>query len=131
MSRVHASLPAGAANYRVDLKARQHTAVGDEPPALGGADSGLRPFEFALAGLCSCTAITLRMYAERKQWVLGDVDVEARIREEDKAFFVDRTVRFGAALDAAQRERLAEICEKTPVTRLFKQGATVTTTLAD
>lgn len=131
MSRVHASLPAAAANYRVELKARQHAVVGDEPPALGGGDAGLRPFEFALAGLVSCTAITLRMYAERKQWTLGDVDVEARIREEDKAFFVERTVRFGAPLEPAQRERLAEICEKTPVTRLFKQGATVTTTLKD
>jgi putative redox protein len=131
MSRVHATLAAGAANYRVDLKARQHTAVGDEPPALGGGDTGLRPFEFALAGLCSCTAITLRMYAERKQWALGDVEVEARIREEDKAFFVERTVRFGAPLEPAQRERLAEICEKTPVTRLVKQGASLTTTLVD
>jgi putative redox protein len=128
-SRVRAALLRTSPDYTVQLHARQHDLTCDEPAALGGSDAGPRPFELALAGLVSCTAITLRMYAQRKQWDLGDVEVEARIRKDGDAFVIDRSVAVNGALSEEQRERLAEICEKTPVTLLLKQGAVIGTTL--
>ncbi|HEX6704292.1 MAG TPA: OsmC family protein [Albitalea sp.] len=128
-SRVRAALLHSSANYSVQLRARQHTMVGDEPAAVGGQDAGPRPFELALAGLVSCTAITLRMYAQRKQWQLGDIEVEARIRQDGEAYVIERSVVVGEAVSDEQRERLAQICEKTPVTLFIKRGATIATTV--
>ena len=128
-SRVRAALAHNSPDYTVQLQARQHTVVGDEPAAVGGQDAGPRPFELALAGLVSCTAITLRMYAQRKQWQLGNIEVEARIRQEGEAYVIDRTVVVGESVSEEQRERLAQICEKTPVTLFMKRGATVATTV--
>jgi putative redox protein len=128
-SRVRAALLQTSPDYTVQLHARQHAISADEPAAAGGSDAGPRPFELALAGLVSCTAITLRMYAQRKQWTLGDIEVEARIRKEGDAFVIDRSVVVNGTLSEEQRERLAEICEKTPVTLLLKQGAVIGTTL--
>jgi putative redox protein len=128
-SRVRAALLQTAPDYTVQLQARQHAIVSDEPAPMGGSDAGFRPFELALSGLASCTAITLRMYAARKGWQLGDVHVEARIAKEGDAFTIDRTVSLGGDLSDEQRTRLAEICEKTPVTLLIKRGATIATTL--
>jgi len=55
--------------------------------------------------------------------------VEARIRKEGDAFVIDRSVAVNGSVSEEQRERLAEICEKTPVTLLLKQGAVIGTTL--
>ena len=128
-SIVTAILDHDAPNYRVSLTARQHALLCDEAPDEGGADAGLRPFEFVLSGLASCTAITLRMYAQRKQWPLSDVKVEVRLHKKDDAFSVERHVTVTGELSAEQRVRLADICERTPVTLLIKQGARVDTTL--
>src|SRR6185436_18230352 len=103
--------------------------LGDEGPDEGGSDSGLRPFELVLSGLASCTAITLRMYAQRKQWPLADVKVEVRLHKKDDAFSVERHVTVTGELSVEQRGRLADICERTPVTMLIKQGARIDTTL--
>jgi len=126
-SRVHATLPQASPDYTVQLRARQHALAADEPMPAGGADAGFRPFELALAGLVSCTAITLRMYAARKGWVLGDVQVDAQIRQDGEAYAIDRTVTLSGALTDEQRQRLREICEKTPVTLFMKRGASVVT----
>src|ERR1700712_1160802 len=64
------------AGYRVDIKAGHHALIGDEPVTGGGGDAGPSPFGFVLAGLGSCTAITLRMYAERKAWKLTGLGVD-------------------------------------------------------
>lgn len=128
--QVDALLAASSPNYLVDLHAGRHAIKGDEPADNGGADAGPSPFELALSGLASCTAITLRMYAARKQWPIGDVRVGCSVRKEGEDFIITRTVRVGGPLDDEQRKRLAEICEKTPVTLLMKRAAQVRTTLA-
>ena len=62
--------------YGVRIDAGGHELRGDEPVDHGGADSGPAPFGLLLSGLGACTAITLRMYAERQGWPLAGVDVE-------------------------------------------------------
>jgi len=106
-----------------------HGLTADEPVHAGGADTGPAPYELLLSALGACTAITLRMYAERKGWELGDVRVELALHKSRGAGDrITRVVRFGAALTEAQRGRLAEIVEKTPVTLTIRQGAAIETT---
>ena len=113
--------------YAVETLARHHRVLADEPPSRGGADGAATPLELLASGLAACTAITLRMYAERKGWELGTVKVDCRAFEEDRGFRFERTIRIDAPLADEQRARLAEIAEKTPVTRIVKSGAPIRT----
>ena len=117
----------GRSGYTVDVAIRQHRLAADEPRSSGGADAGPTPYELVLAGLGACTAITLRMYAERKGWELGEVAVELRLFKDGDDAHIEREVRFSAALSDEQRARLAEIAEKPPVTKTIKAGAPIET----
>ena len=64
------------ARYTVKIKVGHHDLIGDEPASAGGGDAGPPPFGLVLAGLAACTAITLRMYAERKNWALTGLGLE-------------------------------------------------------
>jgi putative redox protein len=117
------------AKYRVETTARRHRVPADEGADRGGADSGPNPLELVATALASCTAITLRMYAERKGWELGVVRVDVRAFSEASGYRFHRSIRLGAPLGDAERARLGEIAEKTPVTRIVKAGAPVATDL--
>jgi putative redox protein len=116
--------------YRVELRAGPHRLVADEPAAGGGGDAGPSPFGLLLGGLAACTAMTLRMYAERKGWGLASIEVDVRYDVVDDAqASIDRTITLPADLTAEQRDRLAEIAERTPVTLAVRAGTPLTTTL--
>jgi putative redox protein len=92
--------------------------------------SGPAPFEFVLSGLAACTAATLRMYMQRKAWPGGRIKVDTELHvERDGGQFIRRTVSVEGPLDDSQRNRLAEICEKTPVTLFIKRGTRIDTTV--
>jgi uncharacterized OsmC-like protein len=74
----HARATIGTANYAVAITAGHHQLNADEGPALGGKDTGPAPFDILCSALGACTAITLRMYAERKAWPLRGVQVDVR-----------------------------------------------------
>lgn len=118
------------ARYMVEIKVGHHDLVGDEPASAGGGDAGPSPFGLVLSGLAACTAITLRMYAERKTWPLTGLSLELEYFREAGAFRIERVLHVEGALDAAQRARLADIAERTPVTLALKSGATINTRLA-
>jgi putative redox protein len=83
-----------------------------------------------LSALGACTSITLRMYAERKIWQLGQIHVVLRhVKQHDGTEHIERDVHFGVPLTDEQRARLADIVEKTPVTRTLKAGTTIQTRL--
>ena len=65
----------GPSGYRVEIEASGHTLVSDEPLEVGGSNAGATPYDLVLAALGACTAMTLRMYADRKQWPLEGVAV--------------------------------------------------------
>jgi putative redox protein len=125
----HATADIGTTNYTVSLVAGHHKLTADEGPAAGGRDAGAAPHELLCAALASCTAITLRMYAQRKEWALQAVHVDVRLKIEGKEHRITRRLRLEGTLDEAQRARLADIAERTPVTLTLKQGATITTLL--
>jgi putative redox protein len=121
---------AGAPRYVQKVQSGKHALLADEHAALGGADAGPGPFAYVLSGLGACTSITLRMYAERKGWDLGTVTVRLRFLREDSGIRIEREVTIGGALSDEHRARLAEICERTPVTLALRGGIPIKTTLA-
>jgi putative redox protein len=122
-----------AAGYRGELRAGRHRLVVDEGPEVGGNDEGPNPYQLLLAGLIHCTTATLRMYANRKGWDIGEVRVRARLlRTGDgatKVERIERTIRVGGDLSEEQKLRLAEIADRTPVTRTLLSSVTIDTTL--
>jgi len=118
-------------DYRGEIRAGRHRFVADEGPEVGGDDEGPSPYQLLLAALVQCTAATLRMYANRKGWVVGEVAVRAQLlRTGDgatKVERIERTVTLSGNLTDEQRRRLAEIADRTPVTRTLRAGLTIDT----
>jgi putative redox protein len=107
--------------------AGHHELNADEGMALGGKDVGPAPYELLCSALCACTAITLRMYAERKQWPLRGVDAHyTRSGDEER---IHRVLKFDGELDEHQQARLADIAERTPVTLTLKHALQIVTTV--
>jgi putative redox protein len=119
----------GTTNYAVAVTAGNHAWIADEPPRLGGKDAGPAPYDLLLGSLGACTAITLRMYVERKQWPVQSIDVDLRLVRDDGQERIERVVTVGGDLTAEQRTRIGEIAEKTPVTLTLKRGVTIATQL--
>lgn len=126
----HAKARIGTTNYAVSITAGHHQLNADESVKLGGKDTGPAPYELLCSALGACTAITLRMYAERKAWPLRGVQVDVRFEWQGKEGGIARVLSFEGELDNEQRARLADIAERTPVTLTLKQGVAITTTVA-
>jgi putative redox protein len=125
-----ASVTSDETPYGVRIESGGHMLRGDEPASHGGGDTGPAPFGLLLCGLGACTAITLRMYAERKQWPLTGADVELSYLAPDRSTrWIDRRIVLHGALDDDQRAKLAEIAEKTPVTKAVRAGTEIRTTV--
>jgi putative redox protein len=106
-----------------------HSLVIDEPVDSGGANEGPSPTRTLGAALAACTAITAEMYAERKGWDLGRLEVEVQIVYEDSTpSSFDVTLRCPGELDDEQMERLLRIAAKCPVHRLLSRETAVTVT---
>ena len=130
----HVVAAASAANeekpYGVRIVTGGHTLRGDEPVDHGGGDTGPTPFGLLLSGLGACTAITLRMYADRQQWPLTGVEVELTYVVQDRETrWIDRAITLHGPLGQDHLARLAEIAEKTPVTRAVRAGTEIRTKL--
>jgi putative redox protein len=125
----HAKATIGTTNYAVAITVGHHQLSADEGPALGGKDTGPAPFDILCSALAACTAITLRMYAERKAWPLRGVSVDVRFSGTGKESTIARVLSFDGDLNEEQRARLADIAERTPVTLTLKNGIAITTTV--
>src|ERR1700755_240273 len=106
----------GTIDYATSIvTGHHHQLTADEGPELGGKDAGPAPYDLLTAALGACTVITLRMYAERKQWPVTNVQADIQFtRSADKVESIDRVLHIEGA-DADQKKRMAEIAEKTPV----------------
>jgi putative redox protein len=126
------------AGFRTEVAAGAHTVVADEPASFGGTDHGPTPYDLLLAAIGSCTAMTVRMYARRKQWPLERVEVAMRTARSHGAdctecadrsplapLRLERRVTLEGPLDDAQRERLLWIADRCPVKQALGRGAEV------
>ena len=121
-ARLRGSLP-------VDIRAREFEWLGDEPEDKGGTDGSPTPYEQLLGSLASCTAITLRLYADYKGIELDGVDVEAEFARVPASppstarieQIITRVTLHGR-FDEAQRKRLAQIAERCPVHKTLRKG---------
>jgi putative redox protein len=112
--------------HAVDIEGG-HSLVLDEPAEKGGTDTGPRPTQLLAAGLAACTAITVEMYADRKGWDLGQVEVDVDFAyEKEVPVRFEVALRVGAELSEEQRERLLVIAAKCPVHRVLAAEAQIT-----
>lgn len=111
-----------------DVEVAEHRIRSDEEPQKGGEDTGATPHELLLAALGSCTAMTLKAYAERKGWPLADVKVTLNGENGEGAYIISRQIALAGDLDAEQRQRLLEIADKCPIHRTLKGGIAINTT---
>ncbi|RMH83335.1 MAG: OsmC family protein [Calditrichaeota bacterium] len=133
----------GKEGYYTEVMANGHPLVADEPVDYGGTNLGPSPYELLAAALGTCTAMTLRMYADRKQWPLEEVTVRVthrKIHAEEcgdcettmgKLDVLDREVELSGALTPQQRQRLLEIANKCPVHRTLHSEIVVNTRLRE
>jgi putative redox protein len=128
MSRVSlATIVSTDTNYLHHIEAGHFTLAADEPIKLGGQGAGPAPFDYYLASLAACTAITLRMYAQHKGWELGQFRAELELtRDDDGRMHVHRVLRSDQSLTDEQWQRLLEIVANTPVTKAMREGAEIT-----
>ena len=105
----------GGGRFGQDVEVGGHRFRSDEPAEIGGDDTGASPHELLLAALGSCTAMTLKVYADRKGWPLRDVRVSLHGDHTGNGYTITRQLTIDGDLDAEQRQRLIEIAEKCPV----------------
>lgn len=115
----------GGFAHEIDIEGG-HTIVVDEPHDSGGTDTGPSPGRLLAASLASCTAVTMEIYAERKGWEIGavEVDVDATYDGHVPTAF-EVTVRLPAGLGEEQRQRLLTVASKCPVHRVLTGEVTV------
>ncbi|MEM8965189.1 MAG: bifunctional alpha/beta hydrolase/OsmC family protein [Bacteroidota bacterium] len=129
--------------YTTEIMVGQHSLTADEPESVGGLDLGPSPYDLLAGSLGACTGMTLRMYANHKQWPLEEVVVHLKhqkIYDEDcqdcedpsrKIDHIERIVEVKGNLTDQQRERLREIADKCPVHKTLHTSVKVDTTLKE
>ncbi len=114
-------------NFTTSIQTKTHSMVADEPTSVGGDDFGPSPYEYLNAGLVACTAMTLKMYAQRKKWDLQEVfvyvshskkhsdELELDVEASGYLDHISKKLKFVGNLDASQKQRLKEIASRCPV----------------
>ncbi len=130
-------------NFTTQIQTKNHSMIADEPLSFNGDDFGPSPYEYVSAGLAACTAMTLKMYAERKNWDLQEVYVyishskkharELELTVEKAGFldFIDIKLKLIGNLDDSQREKLLQIAAKCPVHKTLQSEVIMSTTLSE
>lgn len=119
----------GQDHYRTELIASGKTIIADEPEELGGTNAGPAPGEFLMISLASCTAITLRMYADRKKWDVSKIKVEVASEKIDNTTFFKREISLEGNLEEDQRQRLLQIANSCPVHKVLSNPIEISTRL--
>ena len=127
--------------FTQSIQTGAHQLRADEPVAVGGGDTGPSPYDLLLAGLGACTSMTLRLYADQKQWPLERVTVHLKHdkmhatdcadceTKEGRIDRIDREIEIEGQLDDTQRARLLEIADKCPVHRTLHSEVSIKTHL--
>jgi uncharacterized OsmC-like protein len=133
----------GRTGYQTEVVANGHRLIADEPIAVGGSGTGPNPYDYLVTALGACTSMTLRMYADRKDWPLDEIvirlkhekvhaaDCQGCESKEGKIDVIEREIELAGALDAEQKLRLVEIADRCPVHRTLYGEIVVKTWLKE
>ncbi|TXD46540.1 OsmC family protein [Polaribacter sp. IC073] len=116
-------------NYLAEAKMRNHFAVIDEPVDDGGDDNGPTPVEYLLTAIGSCVSITLRMYAERKDWDVGKITVNVSQIKDENGTHLTEEISFEKDVSEDQKKRLLVIAGKCPVAKMVKGETEIATSI--
>jgi putative redox protein len=122
---LHANGTLGSENYLMEIKTTNHTVMVDEPESIGGSNQYPNPAQYLLSALASCTAITIKMYADNKKLNVGEINVDVKMEEvisSGKTIKkIVKAVQFENPLEDDQIERLLTIGSKCPISKLLEQ----------
>ena len=126
-------------NFTTNIQTKNHAFVADEPASVGGDDFGPSPYEYLNAGLAACTAMTLKLYSERKKWDLQQVfvylshskkhsdELEVDIEKPGYLDHISKKLRLVGNLEDQQKQRLMEIASKCPVHKTLSSEVLIET----
>jgi len=119
----------GNEQYKTIINSETNTLIADEPVALGGQDLGFSPQELLASALASCTAITLRMYANHKKWDVDEikVDVSLEVDAKSKHTTFQREIFISGQVDEKQRMRLLSVADACPMHKILMNTVTINT----
>ena len=107
-------------NYLTEVKTRNHFLTMDQSVASGGDDSGATPVEFLLTAIGGCVAMTLRTYAERRGWELGEISVNVGQHQDENGNYLTEEISFEKEITEEQRKKLLVFAGKCPVAKMVK-----------
>jgi len=117
--------------YVTKICSETNSLIADEPTSLGGKDKGMTPMEILASSLAACTCITLRMYANRKQWDVQTIETNIDIESIDTQTIFERKISFTGTLSTEQTERLLHIANHCPVHKLLTHTIKINTSIND
>ncbi len=121
----------GVQPYKITIAWRNGSFVSDEPVKSGGQDLGPDPYTLLLSSLASCTLATLRMYIDRKDWKIADMEVNVNMYQTilsgNMETTIDRDIKFISPVTEEQRKRLNNIAANCPVSKILQGDIKVRT----
>lgn len=119
----------GRSQYQTIVTSAKHSLIADEPESTDGTDTGMSPFSLLLASLGSCTAITLRMYINRKMWLVDEITVAMELFNVADGILIERQLGFKGDLTEVQKQRLIEIADACPIHKILIGNVMIDTRL--
>ena len=125
-----ASVQTRTEHWLGEINSGKHQILTDKPESFGGGDQGLAPYDLLCSALISCTMITLRMYAQHKGIEWGEFQVHADFNANKAGEeWIERRLAFSHPLSEELKQKVLEICQKTPVTKTLLRSVEIKTTL--
>ncbi|MGN5953995.1 OsmC family protein [Sphingobacterium lactis] len=125
----------GEESYTTQIQYGDLSLIADEPEELGGQNKGFAPTQLLLSSIGACKAITMRMYANRKEWKVNKIEVkvssEVQKSEQQQTTYIKCNVFIDGELDADQKKRIYTIGEKCPVQKMLQNPIVVESNLID
>jgi putative redox protein len=120
----------GREHYKTTISSSRHTLIADEPIQNQGTNLGPSPEELLMMSLASCTAITLRMYIDRKKWDIQQVEVQISLDKQNDGYTIlNRTISFTDNPSETQQKRLTQIANACPVHKMLTRPMKINTNL--
>ncbi|WCT10276.1 OsmC family protein [Mucilaginibacter jinjuensis] len=109
----------GLTQYQTIVTRNKHALVIDEPESSKGTDTGIDPVGLLMSSLASCTSITLRMYIDRKMWIVDEITVNVEMFKINGGTVFERTLHFKGELNDDQKKRLEQIADACPIHKIL------------